>query len=228
MKLVIFDCDGTIVDSQVGIVAAMDHAFGTLGLVPPTREATLSVVGLSLPEAFAVLAGEHDAATQRELAARYKSDFILAKSRAACLEPLYPGAADVIGMLAGRDDVLLAMATGKSQRGVARILDREGWHGHFVSIQTADENPSKPDPGMIEAAMRATGVDQTATIMIGDTTYDMEMAVNAGVTALGVGWGYHPLEHLLAAGARQVLTRFEELPGALDALLARGERGTPS
>lgn len=212
MKLIIFDCDGTLVDSQVGIVAAMRHAFVETGLPPPTREQILGVVGLSLPETFKVLAGEQPDAVRIELAHVYKSDFVYAKTRAMCAEPLFDGAREVIASLAGRHDILLGMATGKSQRGVKRILDREGWGGIFATIQTADENPSKPAPGMIVAAMRETGIEPHRTLMIGDTTYDIDMARNAGVGGLGVAWGYHSPAALVQAGARAIADTCAELP----------------
>ena len=154
------------------------------------------MVGLSLPQAFAVLAPQHPLSVQAELAEHYRSDFPGKRQQPALHDPLYPGIAEVVAALAGRDDMLLGIATGKSQRGVARLLEREGWQGHFVTIQTADENPSKPDPSMILSAMAQTGVEPHATLMIGDTTYDIEMARNAGVGAIGVAWGYHAPERL--------------------------------
>lgn len=218
MKLIIFDCDGTLVDSQIGIVAAMQHAFTELGLPPPSRERVLSVVGLSLPETFTVLAGDQPSDLQHELARIYKSDFLYAKTRSLCTEPLFDGAKEIIESLAGRPDVVLGMATGKSQRGVRRILDREGWHGIFATIQTADENPSKPNPGMIAAAMRATGMGEAQTVMVGDTTYDIEMAVNAGVGGVGVAWGYHAPELLTRAGAHTIADHCSAVPAIVDAM----------
>src|ERR1700748_3224781 len=128
MKLVIFDCDGTIVDSQAGIVLSMVHGFSSLQMTPPSREATLSVVGLSLPEAFAVLAPDIDRATRAALAERYKSAFRELKHGPGETEILFPQAKETIAHLAGRDDHLLGIATGKSRRGIDRLFDREGWH----------------------------------------------------------------------------------------------------
>lgn len=156
MKLIIFDCDGTIVDSQAGIVLSMDHAFRTCGLTPPTRKSTLSVVGLSLPEAFSVLAPDIDPEVRRQLIERYKSAFRDLDRDPSDCEILFPDCKDVIGKLAEQDDVVLGIATGKSKRGVDRLIEREGWHGHFVTIQTADDHPSKPHPSMIATAMRET------------------------------------------------------------------------
>ncbi len=223
MKLIIFDCDGTLVDSQHAICASMEHAFTMLALPPPSRADILGVVGLSLPQAFAVLAPQHPLSVQAELAEHYRTDFPGKRQLPALHDPLYPGIAEVVADLARRDDTLLGIATGKSQRGVARLLNREGWQGHFVTIQTADENPSKPDPAMILNAMAQTGADPASALMIGDTTYDIEMARNAGVAAIGVGWGYHEPARLQLAGADVVVATTEALAAAIDAWLAARE-----
>lgn len=218
MKLLVFDCDGTIVDSQAGIVLSMDHAFRSLGLEPPARKATLSVVGLSLPEAFSVLAPDVEPDVRRMLAERYKSAFRdLDRDPSEC-EILFPRAKEIIGKFAAQDDVVLGIATGKSKRGVDRLIEREGWHGHFVTIQTADDHPSKPHPSMILKAMSDTGAEPHETIMIGDTTYDIEMGRAANVGTLGVTWGYHTQDELEEAGAHKIIEDYADMPGALDHL----------
>jgi phosphoglycolate phosphatase len=226
MKLIIFDCDGTLVDSQHAICAAMEHAFTRLALPLPSRGEILGVVGLSLPQAFAVLAPQHPLSVQSELAEYYRSDFPGKRQQPQMHDPLYPGIADVVTALAERGDTLLGIATGKSQRGVERLLTREGWQGHFVTIQTADENPSKPDPSMILNAMAQTGADPASTLMIGDTTYDIEMARAAGVGALAVAWGYHAPDLLIGAGAHALVPSPELLLAAVDAALA--DRAVPA
>ncbi|MBA4171264.1 MAG: HAD family hydrolase [Hyphomicrobium sp.] len=219
MKLVIFDCDGTIVDSQNGIYEAMVHAYGVLGIEPPKRFETIAIIGLSLPEAFAVLASSESDATRRELARHYKNAFMDMKRDPAHHEPLFPGAAHVIESLAAREDIRLGIATGKSQRGVVRLFDREGWHPHFVTVQTADDHPSKPHPSMILAAMADAGVGPSRTVMIGDTTYDIEMARAAGVGAVGVTWGYHAPPLLDGAGAHVLVDEYSQLPAVIDRLI---------
>ncbi len=219
MKLVVFDCDGTIVDSQAGIVMSMDYAFSSLNLVPPSRAATLAVVGLSLPEAFSMLAPGHDRATRAELAELYKSAFRELKHDPSESEILFPMAKETIAQLALRDDHLLGVATGKSRRGVDRLFQREGWHESFATIQTADDHPSKPHPSMLLRAMLETDTTPDRTVMIGDTTYDIEMARAAGVSAIGVAWGYHEVAALKDAGAHLIIERFEDLPDAIERAL---------
>ena len=158
MKLVILDCDGTLVDSQNGICAAMSEAFGGMGLTAPSRAETLAIVGLSLPEAFAVLAPGHDKATRVELAERYCDAFRECRRDPVLSEPLFAGVRAAIEAFGARDDVVLGIATGKSRRGVDRLFEREGWAQRFLTVQTADDNPSKPHPAMVLAAMAETGI----------------------------------------------------------------------
>ncbi len=224
MKLVILDCDGTLIDSQNGICAAMDHAFGALGLVAPTRAATLAIVGLSLPEAFAALAPEHDDEVRAALAQAYRRAFLDMKRDPALHEPLFPGVAAAIAAFAQRDDVVLGIATGKARRGIDRLFERESWASHFLTVQTADQHPSKPHPAMVHAAMAETGVGPEQTVMVGDTTFDVHMALAAGVGALGVAWGYHSPRALHEAGAHGIVESCDRLIGDVDDFFARQER----
>jgi phosphoglycolate phosphatase len=137
-----------------------------------------------------------------------------ADAGAAQSSPLYPGARTVLEQLAAVPENLLGVATGKSQRGLDKLIEAHGFERMFVTRQVADHHPSKPHPSMILAAMRETGVDAAATAMIGDTTFDMDMAHAAGVAGIGVGWGYHPPEALTAAVT--VVDGFDKVPTALD------------
>ena len=217
LRLAIFDCDGTLVDSQADICAAMDSAFDTAGLPPPSRADTRRVVGLSLHEAMRRLhpAGEHEHHT--ELAQLYKEAFRARREAGLVGEPLYEGIAALVEELANAG-WLLGVATGKSDRGLAHCLASHGLTGHFVTLQTADRHPSKPHPGMVEACLDATGVDRALTAMIGDTTYDMAMAKAAGVRAFGVDWGYHDRAELFEAGAESVAGTVAELRAFLDTM----------
>ncbi|WP_353229545.1 HAD-IA family hydrolase [Novosphingobium sp.] len=202
-RLAIFDCDGTLVDSQADIAEAMEAAFAAHGLRAPPRTAIRRIVGLSLGEAIRQLAPHTDPETAASLVQAYKDAFRSRRAAGVVEEPLYDGIAALVANLAA-SGWLLGVATGKSDRGLAHCLDRHGLAGHFVTLQTADRHPSKPDPAMIEACLDATGADRDQTVMIGDTAYDMAMAVNAGVRAIGVDWGYHHPDDLFAAGAEVV------------------------
>jgi phosphoglycolate phosphatase len=216
---VIFDVDGTLVDSQNMIVAAQREAFAACGLEPPSRARSLSIVGLSLAEAFTALVGA-DGPIEK-LAEAYKAAFGRLRADPACEEPLFPGAEALIARLAARSDVVLGIATGKSRRGVAHILATHGWTDVFATVQTADDAPSKPDPTMLRQALKDTGIQADAAVMIGDTSFDMGMAKAAGLHAVGVSWGYHPVAALREAGADTIIDSFE----AFDPVLASAAHG---
>ncbi len=209
-RLAIFDCDGTLVDSQHNIVAAMDGAFAGAGLTPPSRLETLSIVGLSLVPAIAALLPNDPEALHIHVAEGYKSHFQSMRARGELGEPLFDGIADLLDSLEAAG-WLLGVATGNSDRGLAHCLESHGIMGRFVTLQTADRHPSKPHPSMIELAMAEAGASVETTVMIGDTSFDMAMARNAGVRGLGVGWGYHAPELLFDAGAESVAMDSPEL-----------------
>lgn len=210
LRLAIFDCDGTLVDSQADICAAMDAAFEAAGFVPPDRNATRRVVGLSLPEAMRRLRPDGTADDHSMLAQLYRDAFRERRMAGQVAEPLYEGIAGLIEELAGAG-WLLGVATGKSDRGLAHCLETHGLTGHFITLQTADRHPSKPHPSMIEACLADSGANPSETAMIGDTAFDMAMAVNAGVRAIGVDWGYHHPRELVEAGAEAVAGSIAEL-----------------
>ena len=208
-RLVIFDVDGTLVDSQAHILAAMTQAFGAMDHPMPQREAVLGIVGLSLPIAVARLAPELPASAHAELVEGYKVAFM--SLRTETLSPLYPGAAEVLSLLAQAPGVVLGIATGKSRRGMDHIMAGHGWAVRFATVQVSDDHPSKPHPSMIAACLRDTGISAANAVMVGDTTFDMDMARAAGAQGLGVSWGYHPAEHLGA----NVIDDFAALPETL-------------
>lgn len=209
LRLVIFDVDGTLVDSQDHIVEAQRRAFSAHGLPIPTRERSLSVVGLSLPEAFAALVGADGPI--EALAASYKAAWFALRGEPGYREALYPGAADAVAALSARSGVALGLATGKSRKGVERLLEAQGWRSVFKTVQTADDHPSKPHPAMLRAALTEARVAASASVFVGDTSYDMEMAQAAGVPAIGVAWGYHEARALTAAGAATIARDFADL-----------------
>jgi phosphoglycolate phosphatase len=202
------------------IVAAMTEAYGAHGIPLPAREVLLSVVGLSLVEAFTKLGEGRDGFPAESLAGHYRDAFHAMRAPGSPVEPLYPGASEVIAELARRDDIVLGIATGKSQRGVRLVLGHHGLLDHFITIKTADDAPSKPDPGMVLAAMREAGAAPENTVVVGDTVYDMAMARAAGAAGIGVTWGYHPGAALAGAGALAVIDRFANLVPTLDRIWA--------
>lgn len=215
-KLVVFDVDGTLIDSQDHILAAMAAGFAGAGHPLPPREAILSIVGLSLPQAVARLVPDLSKDDQVRITDGHKSAF--GTLRAQSHSPLFPGASVALADLAARPDVRLGIATGKSRRGLTHVLAAHGLSGAFATTQVADDHPSKPDPAMLHAALAETGTAPERAVMIGDTVFDIEMARAAGVAAIGVGWGYHPAANLAAAGAAAVIGTFAELGVALDGL----------
>lgn len=215
LRLVIFDVDGTLVDSQASIVAAMAAAFGAEGLAVPARAAILAIVGLSLEHAMLRLAPELAAETRARLVEGYKAAYHAHRlEQGAAHSPLYPGVAEVLAGLAARPELLMGVATGKSRRGLDALIEAHGLERCFVTRQVADDHPSKPHPSMIHAALDEAGVDAGEAVMVGDTSYDMDMARAAGIAGLGVSWGYHAPEAL--KNAVSVIHRVEDLPPALD------------
>lgn len=223
MKLVIFDCDGTLADSQHMIVEAMNEAFRMASLPSPPREDVVRVIGLSLEQAVQNLLPQDLWGRAGQISDDYKHAFHGLRASGLKHEPLFPGMREAVLALAG-EGVHLGIATGKSLRGVRVLLEREGLMEQFVTIQTADMHPSKPNPSMIEAAMIETGARLDETVMIGDTSFDMLMAMNAGVAGIGVSWGYHPVPVLHDAGARVVADNATEMLAAIDGLLRTAER----
>jgi phosphoglycolate phosphatase len=213
-KLAIFDCDGTLVDSQANICLAMEHAFDEAGMAPPSRLATRRIVGLSLVEAMRMLLPDADAAVHSEMAERYRASYLVLRNNGLEHEPLYDG---IAALLSSMDEAgwLLGVATGKSDRGLERCLDQHGIKGLFVTLQTADRHPSKPHPSMVYTALTDAGVEAKDAVVIGDTVYDIHMGKAAGCRTIGVNWGYHPVDELRGAGADAIAESMNELAALL-------------
>ncbi|MEC9198315.1 MAG: HAD-IA family hydrolase [Pseudomonadota bacterium] len=213
LRLIIFDVDGTLVDSQADILASMQAGFAAVGQVAPERAQVLSIVGMSLDNAVAELAPDLDQATRDHIVATYKDTYAqLRASKGTASSPFYPGVRETLEQLFSVPHYLLGVATGKSRRGLTSLLDSHGLTGRFVTEQVADFHPSKPHPAMLHEAMRETGIDPQNTVMIGDTSFDIEMAKAAGVHPVGVSWGYHPVQRL---NAPRVIDRMQDLPALL-------------
>lgn len=220
-KLIVFDCDGTLVDSQHVIQKAAATAFEACGLAVPSDHSVRRIVGLSLPEAMRVLYpdGADDDRIINSLTDAYKQAFFTIRSSPDHMyEPLYPGIAEILVELTGQD-FKLAVATGKSMRGLRAVLEHHDLKHYFISLQTADFHPSKPHPAMLEAAMKEAKAKPHDTVLIGDTSYDMLMAGRAGAHGLGVSWGYHDEDDLVGAGATLIAQSAYHLPSHIAQLL---------
>lgn len=203
IRLAVFDCDGTLVDGQAAVCTAMDAAFAAHGLPRPDHHLVRRSVGLSLPQAVRTLLPDADDDLRQGIDLAYRDAFRAAREAGELVEPLYAGVRDLLDALLD-DGWLLGVATGKSDRGLEHCLASHGLSRHFVTLQTADRHPSKPHPAMLEAALFEAGAMPQHAVMIGDTAFDMMMAVNAGVRALGVDWGYHTPAELADAGAEVI------------------------
>lgn len=212
-RLFVFDCDGTLVDSQHNIVAAMAAAWARHDLPAPPANDVRRIVGLTLEIAIARLLPAADDATHRALAAAYREivhDLRAGNTLGITEEPLFPGIRELIEALAA-PEIFLGVATGKNLRGLEHTLAVHGLRERFHTLQTADLCRSKPDPEMVLRAMAETGVDARSTVVIGDTSFDMEMARSAGATAIGVAWGYHAVAELVHAGAHAIIQQPADL-----------------
>jgi len=209
-QLIVFDCDGTLVDSQAVIVACAEDAFAAVGLVAPSPERIRHIVGLSLEPAMRVLLGRDDPVLGRRIAEAYREAFFARRSRPDHEEPLFPGVVATLDALRERGAVM-GVATGKTMRGLRQILEKHALADYFVTLQTADLHPSKPHPAMLEAAMREAGFTPDVTWIIGDTTYDIEMGRLAGCRGIGVAYGNHPAQALTKAGAAHIVDRIDQL-----------------
>ena len=219
IKLVLFDCDGTLVDSAAIIHDCMERTFIEAGLPSPDLASTKSVIGLTLNLAIACILGREPDPAVEAMADRYRHHFHEIRREAGFHEPLYPGIASLIADLERREDILVGMVTGKSRRGVEAVLAAHGFGRAFAVIRTAEDCPSKPHPAMVLECCDFTGIDAGSTFVVGDAIYDMRMARAAGARAIGVEWGYHDVPALLQAGAEHVLAS----PADLVPLLASTE-----
>ncbi len=218
LKLAVLDCDGTMVDSQTAIVRSVIAAFERVEVPSPEPDAIIRIVGLHLPDAMSVLTGGERPEMIAPLVEAYKNVAAQHRDDGEWENPLYPHAKEVIRSL-DADGWLLGVATGKSKRGLDMVFEAHGIGHHFVTAQTSDFGPGKPAPDMLHRAMSEAGIEAQYTVMIGDTTYDMEMAVNAGTKAIGVSWGYHADGELLSAGADVIIHGYWDLPSALEDLV---------
>jgi phosphoglycolate phosphatase len=209
VKLVIFDFDGTLVDSRKLIIESNRVVFGQFGFALPSEDESLSLVGMSLELVLLQLVGP-DAPVEK-MVATYQHVLPLLRADATFAEVPFGGAADLLTALAERNDVRLGIATAHVFHTIAPALERFGWQSHFCTVQTSDKAPSKPHPGMVLQALSEASVKPEDAIMVGDTAFDIEMARAAGVCGVAVSWGYHHPDRLRDAGASRVVNDMSEL-----------------
>ena len=224
-RFIVFDVDGTLIDSQHTVVHCMTQAFVAEGLPAPAAAAIRATIGLKLDIALTSLLPDPAAAEApeqaRALVEGYRTAFFALQDHPDHDEPLFPGTLELLEALS-HPEIFLGIATGKNRRGLSRVLARHGLEPRFHNLKTADDGPGKPHPHLLEAAMTEVGAVPEQTVMVGDTTFDIEMARAAGCTAVGVNWGNHPEERLRAAGAHCVIGHFSEL--AQELVRLSGER----
>ncbi|MEA3277019.1 MAG: HAD-IA family hydrolase [Pseudomonadota bacterium] len=211
-KLIVFDWDGTLMDSEARIVACIQAAFSDVGAQPPTLDASRNIIGLGLHEAMESLWPESSDEQRNGVVDAYRRHFLGANETPS---PLFPGAREVVDWLADRG-YLLAVATGKSRRGLDSVLASTGLTDRFHATRCADETFSKPHPEMLLQLMDELGVRGTDTLMVGDTEYDMEMARSAGASALAVCYGVHERERLLKYRPLECLATLSKMPDWLE------------
>ena len=218
LKLIIFDFDGTLVDSRSLILESHRIVFSEFQLPAPSPADSLALVGKSLGVILAQLAGP--TAPILEMVRAY--DLLLPQLRAdpAFAEKPFDGVSDLLYELSSTSDTVLGIATGHRSDTIAPALEALRWNGFFRTIQAADMAPSKPHPGMLLQALAETGVTPENAIFIGDTTFDMEMAQAAQLRSIGVGWGYHQADRLMAAGAHRVAKAVDELRGCIRSVMS--------
>lgn len=223
LRLVVFDVDGTLIDSQEFILEAMRRAFIKNGQEAPTDDQTLSIIGLSLEKAVSVISPDLSEVEAIDLANLYRQSFIdlRAEKGGEQTSLMYDGARDALERLHAQDKTLLGIATGKARRGLDHAYASHKIGHFFVTHQTADGNPSKPHPGMLERALYETGCEAHQAVMIGDTEFDIAMGKAAGFATIGVSWGYHPVERLQGAGPDFIIDTYGALDGVLDQIWGR-------
>ncbi|MCJ8324850.1 MAG: HAD-IA family hydrolase [Rhizobiales bacterium] len=220
-KLVIFDLDGTLIDGAQACIPAMQHAFRTVNLPVPNAVQVKNMIGLSItPAIYHILSSFNDIrhvseSEVEQIGDIYKDYFYQSRIANKHQSPIYSGALKCLAKLHANPNILLSIATGKSRRGVNAFLDKYELNNLFSTSWCATECHSKPHPEMIDQAMNTLGIDAENTIMVGDTEFDMQMAKNAKVHAIGVDWGYHSQELMLKSGANQIVDNFEQLTLAI-------------
>lgn len=211
IELVVFDWDGTLMDSEARIVHAMTSAFRACGETPPAAASIRAIIGLDLHESVARLGARLTPGAVERIVAAYRPAF---RDAGAIPTPLFEGAAETVAALATAG-LTLAVATGKSRAGLDRALEESGLGRWFTTSRCGEECAPKPHPAMLVDILAETGHTADRALMVGDTAFDLEMAAAARMRAAAVSWGAHPRSRLLDCSPAVVLDRLADLPGAL-------------
>ena len=216
-RLIVWDVDGTLIDSRASIFRAAVEAADEIGVSRPSYDQVRAIVGLSLFEALQHMRPDLESIKISAYVQAYKDAFVRFHQEPGFFDPLYSGAQScLLGLKAM--GWKLGMATGQSRRGVERNLEVHGWTDLFDCTFCADDGPSKPHPHMLQSNIKAMGATKASTVMVGDTAHDINMARHAGVVGIGVSWGFHTAEELSLAGADRIVHDFVELNAALTTL----------
>ncbi len=221
MRLILFDADGTLIDSQSIIYESMRLTFLRFGYEEPTLNATRSIIGLTLDRAIATIMQREIDDEVLAMTTEYKHIYLELAQYEEMQSLPFNGIPALVRRLAAQPGTLLGIVTGKSRRGVRKLLETAHFENVFVTSRCADDCPSKPHPAMVLECCDEVGVHPRNAVVVGDTGFDMEMAVSAGATAIGVSWGYHSVERIVAAGACHVAHSSLDL----DAALAKWQQG---
>ena len=205
--LFIFDWDGTLIDSTDKIARCMQQAIAELALPERSVEVVKSIIGLGLAEGVRTLFPDIEEAMIAKVTASYSRHFVAADQRPC---NLYPYVDEVLNQLRAEGH-LLAVATGKSRRGLNRVLGNMSLTDFFDASRCADETASKPDPLMLHQILQELNTDVSAAVMVGDTDFDLAMAANAGMRRIGVSYGAHPVERLLPHNPERIIDSFDQL-----------------
>ena len=216
-KLVIMDLDGTLVDSQEFIISATTVAFRDEGLKVPKRENILSIIGLSLTEAFRVLNKDLNEKQIKKLTSRFKNCYNTFNQE-QLISPLYKNAKNFLENLNRNEEIILAIATGKGLKGLLQILKAHNLESFFSKLQTSDFYPSKPDPTMLVSLMKTLKIKTEDAVMVGDTDFDVSMAHRAGIKSIGVLWGYHSISRIKLMKPTAIVENFADLEQKINEL----------
>lgn len=217
LRLVIFDLDGTLVDSLGSIYLCISDTLDRHGLDQVSEDFVREGIGLGLHEAWVRIAPDADHGALTET---YKDVFLQRRARGEDRDNLFDGAQGALRVL-DRNEQLLAIATNKGRPGVFHVLEQHGIKHHFSAIRSAHDGPVKPHPDAVHDVLAQTGVALKNAVFIGDTETDMLTASNAGIPAIGVGWGYHSEDRLRQSGATHVAEHFSDVPRLVEQILDR-------